>query len=194
MENVQTVAGDVISVGEPLRRIEAVAPLSGRKLRVVWADTGLREVVVDLRDVFGKRDIYAALLGDDVLFKTASVSEGGIAVVWSDGAELSASWIERIAAGDLDDEIDSREEFVLVLASLGLNAEADAPDAPSGEVFIDIFRDGFTMEVSYRPDAGFGFYADGDSHFGQRPAHVVKSCDEAVRTVVDKFNTWSAAS
>jgi hypothetical protein len=58
--------------------------------------------VVDVAPAFANLRIFKRLRTDDELFRRLAVNEDGNALEWPDGAELSAVWIERLAAATLD--------------------------------------------------------------------------------------------
>lgn len=90
----------LIGTGRPLPRIRAAKPLDGRTALVEWKDGGSK--VVDLAPAFIALRIFAAVRRDDELFRTMTVDEYGDALVFADGAELSAMWIEELAAASMD--------------------------------------------------------------------------------------------
>lgn len=92
----------LISVGRPLPRIRAAKPLDRRNALIEWKAGGA--VVVDLAPAFVTLRIFAEVKKDDALFQTMAVDEYGDAVVFADGTELSAMWIEELAAASMNNE------------------------------------------------------------------------------------------
>lgn len=90
---------EILSVGDPLPRISAAFPQSGRKVKVVWADGSVK--VVDLAGELASRRIFMPLRDDDKLFQTLKVSEFGNAIEWNgEDLEFSALWLERLPEAD----------------------------------------------------------------------------------------------
>jgi hypothetical protein len=89
----------LVGKGQPLPRIAAASPLDGRRAQIQWQDG--RQVQVDLAPAFTSLRIFRRVRDDDALFGTLTVDEYGDALVWEDGAELSAVWIEELAAATL---------------------------------------------------------------------------------------------
>lgn len=92
----------LISVGRPLPRIRAAKPLDRRNALIEWKSGGA--VVVDLAPAFVTLRIFAGVKKDDALFQTMAVDEYGDALVFADGTELSAMWIEELAAASMNNE------------------------------------------------------------------------------------------
>jgi hypothetical protein len=89
----------IIRAGRPLPRIASAAVGEGRAAEITWT-SGLSEVV-DLMPALASGRSYVKLRTDDALFRTLRVSEFGDSVVWDNGAELSAVWIEELACEGL---------------------------------------------------------------------------------------------
>lgn len=96
-----TIADDWIEVGPPLPRIASAEPLDRRNIRLSWRGNS-GPIVVDVAPAFANLRIFKRLRTDDELFRRLAVNEDGNALEWPDGAELSAVWIERLAAATLD--------------------------------------------------------------------------------------------
>lgn len=109
----------LVGRGKPLPRIRSAKPLDRRNALIQWKDGG--EVVVDLSPAFTTLRIFSALRKDDELFQTLRVDEYGDALVWDDGAELSAMWIEELAAASL-----SNAEFRDAMDSLQMTLDGMA--------------------------------------------------------------------
>lgn len=115
----------LVGRGKPLPRIASATPLEGRNAAIAWRGGG--QVVVDLAPAFVNLRIFKALRCDDELFRTMRVDEYGDALVWEDGAELSAVWIEELACASMTNgefrEAMERLHFTLdaMAARLGLS-------------------------------------------------------------------------
>lgn len=94
------MADEFISAGRPLRRILKATPLAGRNAQVVW-NSGESQVV-DLMPALASHRAFVQLRTDDALFGTLRASDEQDSVLWANGLELSAAWIEEIADAPLD--------------------------------------------------------------------------------------------
>ena len=94
------MADELISAGRPLRRILKATPLAGRNAQVVW-NSGESQVV-DLMPALASHRAFVQLRTDDALFGTLRASDEQDSVLWANGLELSAAWIEEIADAPLD--------------------------------------------------------------------------------------------
>lgn len=94
------MGNDYISVGRPLPRIADAAPGDGRTARITWNNGSTQWV--DLAPALANHRAFVRLRSDDALFASMRVSEYGDCLEWSDGAELSAVWIEELADASLD--------------------------------------------------------------------------------------------
>jgi hypothetical protein len=94
------VGDDFISVGAPLPRILSVRPLPDRRAHVVWA--GGSEQAIDLAPAIMSHRGFIPLRSDDALFAQMAVSETFDSIIWPNGLELSAVWIEELAPVTLD--------------------------------------------------------------------------------------------
>jgi hypothetical protein len=103
----------------PLPRIESAAVAEGRKVAVVWR-TGHQQTI-DVWPALVSRRVFIRLRTDDLLFGTVRVNEDGNALVWDDGAELSAVWLERLAPSAIENQ-----EFRDAMADLGLSLDGMA--------------------------------------------------------------------
>jgi hypothetical protein len=95
MSGSASIKNDRIVVGDPLPEIAAAAPLDDRKIRVTW-DSGETQIV-DIAPALASKRIFVRLRTDDGLFRTLRVNEDGNVIIWDDGAELTAIWIDRLA-------------------------------------------------------------------------------------------------
>lgn len=101
----------LITVGRSLPRIRRAEPLDKRNALIEWRSG--ESVIVDLAPAFVTLRIFAQVRKDDALFRTMSVDEYGDAVAFADGAELSAMWIEELAAASM-----TNDEFRLAMDKL----------------------------------------------------------------------------
>lgn len=69
-------------------------------MRIIWEDGS--SDVIDTSPALTSRRMFIPLRTDDALFRTLRVSEFGDAIVWDNGAELSAVWLEELAPASLD--------------------------------------------------------------------------------------------
>lgn len=90
----------LVGRGKPLPRIVAAKPLSARNASIEWKGGGT--VVVDLGPAFVTLKVFRSLRTDDALFQTMKVDEYGDALIWQDGTELSASWVEELAWASME--------------------------------------------------------------------------------------------
>jgi hypothetical protein len=89
-----------VSAGAPLPRISSARPVVDMKVLVQW-DNG-REEVVDLRPAIMSHRHFIALRDDPAGFARFTVRDRGDSLVWPEGQELSAEWIEELAPASLD--------------------------------------------------------------------------------------------
>ena len=94
------MSDELISVGEPLPRIDRVETLDGRKVRVYWRSG--KQQVVDLAPTLFSRRIFIPLREDDALFRAVCVEEDGIALEWPGGIDLSANWLAKLPPLEFD--------------------------------------------------------------------------------------------
>lgn len=73
--------------------------MRARMVAIQWRDGRICEV--DLAPAFANLKIFRRVREDDALFQTMSVDEYGDALVWDDGAELSAMWIAELAEASM---------------------------------------------------------------------------------------------
>lgn len=85
--------------GRDLPRIAAAIPLDFRWVRVVWQAGHTQDI--DLAPALLSHRDFVRLRLDDALFQTLDVDEYGDALVWDDGAELSALWIDELSLTSL---------------------------------------------------------------------------------------------
>lgn len=80
--------------------IKAAEPLNGFQARIEWEDG--REEIVDLSPAIFSHRAYVSLRSDPALFASFKVRDRGDALVWPDGRELSADWINELSPRELD--------------------------------------------------------------------------------------------
>lgn len=99
-------------------RIRSAKPRDRRDALIEWKDGG--EVLVDLSPAFTTLRIFRRVRKDDELFRSMKVDEYGDALIWDDGAELSAMWIEELAWASMDNREfrDAMETLRMTLDSM----------------------------------------------------------------------------
>jgi hypothetical protein len=110
---------EMIIVGRPIPRLAMAEPLAGRTARISWQEGGVEDV--DLAPAIMSHRAFIALRSDDALFAQMRVGERGDCIVWPDGAELSAVWIEELATQTL-----SNLEFRDAMSELQLSLDGMA--------------------------------------------------------------------
>lgn len=91
---------DFISVGRPLPRIATAKHLGGKLIQVGWSSGEVQTIDISPA-IIGHRH-FVGLRSDDELFSRFSVSETGDSLIWPNGVELSAVWIEELAPATID--------------------------------------------------------------------------------------------
>lgn len=94
-----TDASEFIEVGGPLPQIRRAQYVGAMKVRIEWADG--REEIVDLKPAIVSHRHFIALRDDPSAFAAFRVRDRGDALVWPDGQELSADWIEELASSSI---------------------------------------------------------------------------------------------
>lgn len=110
---------EFVEVGGPLRRIRQAKFVEDMKVRVEWNDG--HEEVIDLRPAIMSHRHFVSLRDAPAAFAAFTVRNRGDALVWPDGQELSASWIEELAPTTLDNA-----EFRQAMADLRLSLDGMA--------------------------------------------------------------------
>jgi hypothetical protein len=111
-----------ISIGPPMPQISKLTPLDNLRLEVTWKE-GLRRgktELVDLSPLIKSFAFYKPLLKSPA-FATARLEDDGQTVVWSDGVDMSAMSIERLA-----EESMNAGEFRTFMKTLDLTQEQAA--------------------------------------------------------------------
>lgn len=80
-------------------------------------------------------------------------------------------------------------DTVAHLQELGFAVETDAPDDSNGETFLDITRNDFSTQISFRPHAGLGLFISDDA-YGQRPDEVYRNAEKAANRVDQLFRQF----
>ncbi|MDP9813914.1 DNA-binding XRE family transcriptional regulator [Rhizobium tibeticum] len=84
---------------------------------------------------------------------------------------------------------DLLNDTVVRLQELGFGVEVDAPDDPNGETFLDISKNDFFTQISFRPHAGLGVFISDDA-YGQRPDEVYRNAVKAANRVEQLFKQF----
>lgn len=113
------MSNEYISAGRPLARISEASALDARNAKIVWSSG--KEQVVDLLPALASHRAFVQLRSDDQLFGTLHAGEDQDSVVWSNGLELSAAWIEELADPGLDNS-----EFREAMEALHLSLDGMA--------------------------------------------------------------------
>jgi len=110
---------ELIEIGRPLPKIDDVRALVDFHVETEW-QTG-QKTVCDLAPVLTSRKIYKDLLSDPRLFGTIAVNEDGNAVIWENGGELSAVWLEELSLSRF-----SNADFRSIMDEMGLTLDVMA--------------------------------------------------------------------
>ena len=89
----------LIGNGRDLPRIAAAIPLDFRRVRVVWQAGHTQDI--DLAPALLSHRDFVRVRTNDALFQTLDVDEYGDALVWEDGAELTALRIDELSLPSL---------------------------------------------------------------------------------------------
>lgn len=110
---------EFVEVGGPLPRIRRALPMEDMKIRIEWDDG--REEVIDVKPAIMSHRAYVTLRTNPQLFASFKVRDRGDSLVWPDGQELSAEWIQELAPTALDND-----EFRQAMADLKLSLDGMA--------------------------------------------------------------------
>ncbi len=111
---------ELVGTGVPLPRIDTLTVMNGRMVHIEW-QSGERHDV-DLMPALLSHRAFVRLRTDDALFNTAAKDEFGDAIMWSDGSEVSATWIYELAEpGSL-----SNDEFRSAMETLHMSLDGMA--------------------------------------------------------------------
>lgn len=115
----KTEEDDFVEAGGPMPVIRHAEPLQDFHVRVEWDDG--REEVIDLRPAILSHRAYVSLRSNAGLFASFKVRDRGDSLVWPDGQELSADWIQELSPRELDNE-----EFREAMSQLRLSLDGMA--------------------------------------------------------------------
>ncbi|WIY54383.1 DUF2442 domain-containing protein [Devosia sp. YIM 151766] len=110
---------DFVEVGAPMPVIRSAEAVGGFVLRIEWVDG--RQEDIDVGPAILSHRAFVALRNDPAAFAAFTVWDRGDCLVWPDGQELSAVWIEELAPGKLDNA-----EFREAMAQLRLSLDGMA--------------------------------------------------------------------
>lgn len=96
----KTEDDEFVEVGGPMPIIRNAEPVESFVLRVEWDDG--REEEIDVAPAILSHRAFVALRANPELFKSFVVRDRGDSLVWPDGQELSADWIQELAPRELD--------------------------------------------------------------------------------------------
>lgn len=98
----KTEDDDFVEVEGPLPVIRRAEHVKGFVLRVEWDDG--REEEVDVGPAIMSHRAFVSLRTDPSAFAAFKVRDRGDCLVWSEGQELSADWIQELAPRALNNE------------------------------------------------------------------------------------------
>lgn len=124
---------EFIGTGNALPRIADAKVLDGRRVAVTWKNGDKQ--VIDVMPAFLSHRLFIQLRSDDALFQTLAVDEYGDALVWADGAELSAMWLADLAPMTL-----SNDEFRQAMDDLHMSLDGMALRLGVGRRLIAQYR------------------------------------------------------
>lgn len=87
---------DIISVGDPIRRLRAVRPGEGRSVILTWEDQTVTEA--DLSAHLARFRVFAPL-ADDEVFSSVLMDEWGWAIYWpsAPGAAIPSDLLDKLS-------------------------------------------------------------------------------------------------
>lgn len=115
----RTEEDEFVDAGSPMPVIRQAEPLENFHVRVEWDDG--REEVIDLRPAILSHRAYISLRNDVAAFSAFKVRDRGDSLVWPDGQELSADWIQELAPKEL-----GNDEFRNAMSELRLSLDGMA--------------------------------------------------------------------
>lgn len=110
---------EFVEVGGPMPSIRKAEVIKDFLLRVEW-DSGQAEEI-DVAPAILSHRAFVSLRSDPLLFSSFMVRDRGDSLVWPDGQELSADWIQELAPRELDNA-----EFRDAMAELRLSLDGMA--------------------------------------------------------------------
>src|SRR5690606_34478483 len=111
----KTEDDDFIEASGPMPVIRHASTIGGFVIRVEWDDG--REEEIDVGPAILSHRAFVALRSDPAAFARFNVRDRGDSLVWPDGQELSADWIQELAPRELGNE-EFREAMVQLRLSL----------------------------------------------------------------------------
>lgn len=93
---------DFVEVGGPMPFIRRAEYVDGFVIRVEWDDG--REEEIDVGPAVLSHRSFVSLRSDPSTFAAFTLRDRGDSLVWPDGQELSADWIQDLAPRTLDNE------------------------------------------------------------------------------------------
>jgi hypothetical protein len=88
-----------LAIGAPMPRLSAIHHAGGFTVCVVWAEgerAGIAETI-DLAPQIMRFRLYAPLRADPALFAAVHLTDDGTVVAWTDGIDMAATTVERLA-------------------------------------------------------------------------------------------------
>lgn len=110
---------DLVEVGGPMPVIRRAELVEGFVIRVEWDDG--REEEIDIAPAVLSHRAFVSLRNNPPLFAAFEVRDRGDSLVWPDGQELSADWIQELAPKEL-----GNEEFREAMSELRLSLDGMA--------------------------------------------------------------------
>ncbi len=110
---------DLITIGKPLPRIVSVRALTNFEIQIVWKSG--QNSTCDLAPILASRKIFRTLLSEPRLFSSVAVNDDGNALLWENGAEMSAVWLEELSLSRF-----SNSDFRTLMDKLGLTLDGMA--------------------------------------------------------------------
>ena len=87
------------------------------------------------------------------------------------------------------------QAYEALLTALGPDAvvkDRFTPDNPVGEHWLDLYLDGYEVNVPYRREHGFGIYIGRESFFGTNPDEIVRDPAQAAWRLREVVASWKA--
>lgn len=106
----------VVLVRDKVARIRRAKPLSGRVVRITWADDVVE--IKDISPILANQRTLVRLRHDDDLFATLAVSADGDRLVWNDALAVTAGAIARLPQNAM-----AGDELRAIMAELNFTSE-----------------------------------------------------------------------
>lgn len=116
---LKTDDDDFVEVGGPMPAIRRAEPMNGYVIRVEWDDG--REEEIDVAPAILSHRAFVALRDNPAAFAAFKVRDRGDSLMWTDGQELSADWIQELAPKEL-----GNKEFREAMTQLRLSLDGMA--------------------------------------------------------------------